>query len=54
MRAGDRAAFCELQPAEADALRLLFRGDARIGVHARDGYEALGALLPRPRSAASR
>lgn len=46
MRAGDRAAFCELQPAEADALRLLFRGDARIGVHARDGYEALGALLP--------
>lgn len=46
MRAGDRAAFCELQPAEAGALRLLFRGDARIGVHARDGYEALGALLP--------
>jgi len=46
MRAGDRAAFCELQPAEADALRRLFRGDARIGVHARDGYEALGALLP--------
>jgi 23S rRNA (adenine2030-N6)-methyltransferase len=46
MRAGDRAAFCEGQPAEADALRLLFRGDARIGVHARDGYEALGALLP--------
>ena len=46
MRAGDRAAFCELQPAEADALRRLFRGDVRIGVHARDGYEALGALLP--------
>jgi 23S rRNA (adenine2030-N6)-methyltransferase len=48
MRAGDRAAFCELQPAEADALRQLFRADARIGVHARDGYEALGALLPPP------
>jgi 23S rRNA (adenine2030-N6)-methyltransferase len=46
MRPNDRAAFCELQPAEADALRQLFRSDARIGVHARDGYEALGALLP--------
>jgi 23S rRNA (adenine2030-N6)-methyltransferase len=46
MRAGDRAAFCELQPAEADALRQLFRGDTRIGVHARDGYEALRALVP--------
>ena len=46
MRPGDRAAFCELQAAEADALRREFRGDARIGVHARDGFEALGALLP--------
>jgi 23S rRNA (adenine2030-N6)-methyltransferase len=48
MREGDRAAFCELEPAEAGALRRLFRGDARIGVHLRDGYEALGALLPPP------
>ncbi len=48
MRTGDRAAFCELQPAEADALRREFRGDARIGVHCRDGFEALGALLPPP------
>lgn len=46
MRPGDRAAFCELQPAEAEALRREFRGDGRIGVHVRDGYEALGALLP--------
>jgi 23S rRNA (adenine2030-N6)-methyltransferase len=46
MRAGDRAAICELQAAEADALRRLLRGDARIGVHCRDGYVALGALLP--------
>ena len=46
MRPGDRAAFCELQAAEAQALRREFRGDARIGVHQRDGYEALGALLP--------
>jgi 23S rRNA (adenine2030-N6)-methyltransferase len=48
MRGSDRAAFCELQPSEADALKRLFRRDARIGVHQRDGYEALGALLPPP------
>jgi 23S rRNA (adenine2030-N6)-methyltransferase len=46
MRPGDRAAFCELQPGEAEQLRREFRGDARIGVHARDGFEALTALLP--------
>ncbi len=46
MRPGDRAAFCELQGAEADALKSEFRRDARIGVHERDGFEALGALLP--------
>ncbi len=50
MRAGDRAAFCELQPAEATVLRREFRRDARIGVHVRDGFEALAALLP-PREA---
>ena len=46
LRPADRAAFCELQAPEAEALRREFRGDARIGVHLRDGYEALGALLP--------
>jgi 23S rRNA (adenine2030-N6)-methyltransferase len=46
LRAGDRAAFCELQEPEAEALRREFRGDARIGVHCRDGFEALGALVP--------
>jgi 23S rRNA (adenine2030-N6)-methyltransferase len=46
MRPGDRAAFCELQAPEAEALRREFRGDGRVGVHVRDGYEALGALLP--------
>lgn len=46
MRPGDRAAFCELQTAEAEALRREFRADSRVGVHARDGFEALGALLP--------
>jgi 23S rRNA (adenine2030-N6)-methyltransferase len=48
MRPGDRAAFCELLPTEAEALRQEFYGDARIGVHARDGFEALGALVPPP------
>ena len=48
LRAGDRAAFCELQEPEADALRREFRADARIGVHCRDGFEALGALVPPP------
>ncbi len=46
LRANDRAAFCELLPTEADALRHEFRRDSRIGVHCRDGFEALGALLP--------
>ncbi len=46
LRPNDRAAFCELLPTEAEALRHEFRRDARIGVHCRDGFEALGALLP--------
>lgn len=46
LRSQDRAAFCELLPTEAGLLRREFRGDARIGVHSRDGFEALGALLP--------
>lgn len=46
MRDDDRAILCELQPAEAEALRAALRGDRRFAVHQRDGYEALGALLP--------
>jgi 23S rRNA (adenine2030-N6)-methyltransferase len=46
LREQDRAAFCELQAAETDALRALFRRDARIGVHCRNGFEAVRALLP--------
>ncbi len=46
LRAQDRAAFCDLLPSEAEALRREFRGDGRIGVHCRDGFEALVALLP--------
>lgn len=46
MREQDRAQLCELQGDEAQALRELFRGDARVAVHDRDGYAALRALLP--------
>ena len=46
LRAHDRIACCELQPEEADALKAAFAGDGRVGVHQRDGYAALRALLP--------
>ena len=46
MRESDRAVLCELQPEEAAVLKDLFAGDTRFGVHQRDGYAALGALLP--------
>lgn len=46
LRPGDRMACCELHPEEATALRRLFARDDRVGVHRRDGWEALGALLP--------
>lgn len=46
MRTQDRLAACELQPEEAAALKALFAQDKRVAVHARDGYTAIGALLP--------
>ncbi|MEO8803465.1 MAG: 23S rRNA (adenine(2030)-N(6))-methyltransferase RlmJ [Rudaea sp.] len=46
MRDDDRAVLCEVQHSEAEKLKLLCASDARIGVHERDGYAALGALLP--------
>lgn len=46
LRDVDRIACCELQPEEAAALKANFRGDRRIAVHQRDGYEAMKALLP--------
>ncbi len=46
MRAQDRAAFCEIQPTEAERLSQEFRRDRRIGVHVRDGFEALAGLVP--------
>jgi len=46
LREQDRAVLCEMQPDEAAKLKTLFVGDARVSVHARDGYAALSALLP--------
>jgi 23S rRNA (adenine2030-N6)-methyltransferase len=46
LRPGDRGALCELEPKEAAALRGELKRDDRFAVHDRDGYEALGALLP--------
>ena len=46
LRAGDSLVCCELHPEDVTALRLVFRGDDQVAVHRRDGWEALGALLP--------
>ena len=46
LREIDRGTLCELHPDDCAALKLLFRGDARFGVHERDGYSAMNALLP--------
>jgi len=46
LRGQDRIAACELQPDEAQQLKAEFAGDPRVAVHARDGYAAVGALLP--------
>lgn len=48
LRPGDRAALCEIDAGEAGRLAYEFHGDKRFGVHCRDGFEALGALLPPP------
>ena len=46
MRPQDRLACCELHPDDHAILRRLFRHDPQVGVHLRDGWEALRALLP--------
>ncbi|MGY0635034.1 23S rRNA (adenine(2030)-N(6))-methyltransferase RlmJ [Luteimonas sp. A478] len=46
LREQDAIASCELHPEEAQALRDVFRGEPRVSVHERDGYAAMGALLP--------
>ena len=48
LREGDRLAACELHPDDARVLKARYRDDRRVAVHHRDGYEAVGALLPPP------
>lgn len=48
LRANDALMACELHPEEHAALRRMLPRTANIQVHARDGWEALGALLPPP------
>lgn len=46
LRPRDRLACCELHPDDALTLRRRFARDRQVAVHRRDGWEALGALLP--------
>jgi len=46
LRDEDRLIACELHPEDAAVLKARYRGDARIAVHHRDGYEAIGAFTP--------
>lgn len=46
LRDEDVLAACELHPEEHAALRRSLPRKANVQVHARDGWEALGALLP--------
>ncbi len=48
LRPGDRLACCELHPEDHAALRRHLAADPQVGVHRRDGYEAIKALLPPP------
>ncbi|MGE0595829.1 MAG: 23S rRNA (adenine(2030)-N(6))-methyltransferase RlmJ [Hyphomonadaceae bacterium] len=48
LRAQDRLIACELHPEDAGTLRRRFSERANVQVHERDGYEAIGALLPPP------
>ncbi len=46
LRPDDRLICCELHPEDATTLRRVFARDEQVAVHQRDGWEALGALLP--------
>jgi 23S rRNA (adenine2030-N6)-methyltransferase len=46
LRQQDRYVGCELHPEDAATLKARYGGDKRMQLHARDGWEALGALLP--------
>jgi len=46
LRPQDRLVACELHPDDAATLRETAGRDGQVAVHHRDGYEAIGALLP--------
>jgi 23S rRNA (adenine2030-N6)-methyltransferase len=46
LRPQDRLVCCELHPEDAAELRAEFARDPQVAVHRRDGWEALGGLLP--------
>ena len=48
LRDQDRLVLSELHPQDAQTLKRRYRGNPRVAVHHRDGYEAMGALLPPP------
>lgn len=48
MRPGDRLVACEIHPQDHERLRALFVGDKQVGVHRRDGWEAIRAFVPPP------
>jgi 23S rRNA (adenine2030-N6)-methyltransferase len=48
LREQDRLILCELHPDDHRELKQRYRRDPRIAVHHRDGYEAIGALVPPP------
>ncbi len=50
LRKSDRLTCCELHPEDGTVLKRWAARDGQVSVHVRDGYEALGALLPpKPR-----
>jgi 23S rRNA (adenine2030-N6)-methyltransferase len=46
LRDTDRLIACELHPEDFETLKARYRGDLKVTVHHRDGYEALRGLLP--------
>lgn len=48
LREKDRLIVCELHPEDGSLLKKRYHKDRRVSVHQRDGYEAVGAILPPP------
>ena len=48
LRPGDRLVCCELHAEDAGLLQRRYARVPGVSVHVRDGYEAMGALLPPP------